>query len=101
MQTLQEKPMNGLARCDILGPVAYIFDAANTGSWRIERPQVDASACIKCGICQRYCPADVITIHKDQPDCVEFMWDYCKGCGICANECPKGCIQMVSERGDA
>ena len=49
----------------ILGPCAYVFTSSNTGSWRIERPRVDFSACIQCGTCRMYCPADVITIHKD------------------------------------
>ena len=82
----------------ILGPCAYVFTSSNTGSWRIERPRVDFSACIQCGTCRMYCPADVITIHKGQQQPLEFQWDYCKGFGICANECPKHCIQMISER---
>ena len=100
MQDQQQKRMSAPTRCNVLGPVAHVFDSANTGSWRLERPKVDFAACIKCGTCQRYCPADVITIHKDREECVEIMWDYCKGCGICANECPKKCIDMVDERGE-
>ena len=71
------------------GPIAAIFGAVNTGSWRQEYPAVDYEACITCGTCQRYCPVDAITIRKDQEDCVVFAWDFCKGCGICANECPR------------
>lgn len=98
MQTRQEKPMKTQKRCRVMGPVAHQFTSSNTGSWRLERPKVDFAACIKCGTCAMFCPAGVITVHKDRPECIEIMWDYCKGCGICANECPKQCIQMVDEQ---
>lgn len=98
MLNQQETVMNKQKRFKLQGPCAYEFDAGNTGSWRIERPQVDFEICVKCGTCATYCPANVMTIEKDKEVCVEIMWDYCKGCGICANECPKQCITMVEER---
>lgn len=100
MQEQQEKLTKTPKRCRVLGPVAYVYAAANTGSWRLERPKVNFSECIKCGTCERYCPTDVITIKKDQEECVVIDFNYCKGCGICANECPKKCISMVSERSE-
>jgi 2-oxoacid:acceptor oxidoreductase delta subunit (pyruvate/2-ketoisovalerate family) len=100
MQKQQETHMKTLKKYNFLGPCASIFASSNTGSWRLERPQVDFSKCVKCGICSMNCPCDVITIHKDREECVTFLWDYCKGCGICANECPRNCITMVSERGE-
>jgi 2-oxoacid:acceptor oxidoreductase delta subunit (pyruvate/2-ketoisovalerate family) len=98
MQMPQDRHSSKLKRSDILGPCAYIFDSANTGSWRIERPEAAFDKCIKCGVCALNCPAGVITIDKSSEKCVRIMWDYCKGCGICANECPKKAIAMVSER---
>lgn len=98
MQKQQEKHTKKQKAFSVLGPVACVFDSAKTGSWRIERPDVDFEACIKCGTCERYCPTNVITIHKDKEECVEIEWDYCKGCGICANVCPVKCINMVNER---
>lgn len=98
MQTLQKKPTKTPKRYNVMGPVAHQFNSSNTGSWRLERPQVDFASCIKCGTCAMYCPANVIAVRKDQSACIEIMWDYCKGCGICANECPKHCIQMVDEQ---
>ena len=100
MQTQQKNPTKQPARSNLLGPCAYLFDAANTGSWRLTRPRVDFSSCIRCGTCADYCPANVIAICKDTVECVQIMWDYCKGCGICANECPKQCIRMVPERSE-
>jgi pyruvate ferredoxin oxidoreductase delta subunit len=98
MQKQQEKPTKELKSFRILGPSATVFTSSNTGSWRIERPVVNYKECIKCGTCERYCPANIIDIYKDREECVVIDFYYCKGCGICANECPKGCIQMVDER---
>lgn len=101
MQKQQEMLMRESTRSRIYGPVAYEYTAANTGSWRIERPQVNFEACSKCGTCARYCPTNVIDIMKELVECVVIDFDYCKGCGICANECPKKCISMVPERSEA
>lgn len=98
MQKQQETAISKQKRSKLQGPCAYVFDSGNTGSWRIERPSVDFDACIACGTCAMYCPANVITVDKTKKERVEIMWDYCKGCGICANECPKQCIAMVDER---
>lgn len=100
MQKQQEKPMKEQKKYRILGPAASIFESSKTGSWRLEKPKVEYSKCIKCGTCERYCPANVITIYKDKEECVDIMWDYCKGCGICDNVCPIKCIIMIDERGD-
>ncbi|NLY39305.1 MAG: 4Fe-4S binding protein [Firmicutes bacterium] len=89
-----------LKKCRVLGPMASIFTSANTGSFRIERPVVDYDKCIKCGICARNCPGNIIEIKKEQKECVEIDYYYCKGCGICANECPQKAIAMVRERGE-
>lgn len=101
MSVQPEKLMSKPEKLRILGPCSLEFESANTGSWRIERPKVDAESCIRCGTCSRYCPADCILIHKEGDTPVEIDWRYCKGCGICSNECPKTCIEMVNERGEA
>jgi len=100
MQKQQEKHMEKRKKYRILGPVALGFESVKTGSWRLERPKVEYSQCVKCGICEKYCPVNVISIHKDEEECIQFIWDYCKGCGICENVCPKKCINMVDERGE-
>jgi 2-oxoacid:acceptor oxidoreductase delta subunit (pyruvate/2-ketoisovalerate family) len=83
----------------LYGPVALIFSSVNTGSWRIFRPFVDESHCVKCGWCKTFCPTDVIEVYRDEgiEEVVAIDWNYCKGCGICADICPKKCIRMVKE----
>lgn len=100
MQNQQEKLSKELKKCNVLGPVATIFAGSNTGSWRLERPVIDYNKCIKCGTCERFCPANVIYVEKDQKECIVVNFDYCKGCGICVNECPTKCMKMVPERGE-
>lgn len=92
-----EKHISEQKKFRAYGPVATEFGSDKTGSWRLERPEVTFSECIKCGTCEKFCPTNVITIFKDKEECVVFDFDYCKGCGICANECPKKCIEMIPE----
>lgn len=65
-----------------------------TGEWRSSKPQVDEPKCIKCAICQGFCPEGIMGTPGKVP---EIDYDYCKGCGLCANECPVKCIKMVVE----
>ena len=67
----------------------------NTASWRTERPVMEKSLCINCGICMGYCPVNSVQWSEEQG--YQISYDYCKGCGICAVECPKKAISMVKE----
>ncbi len=69
-----------------------------TGEWKAYMPVVTGDKCIKCGICQNYCPEGIMGEVKKIP---EIDYEYCKGCSICANECPVKCIAMqrVDENG--
>ncbi|HIS67610.1 MAG TPA: 4Fe-4S binding protein [Candidatus Scatomorpha merdipullorum] len=96
MQTQRNTPTSTPSKRRVLGPCSHILSAAHTGSWRLERPSVDESACIRCGTCARYCPTACISVSKEGAP-LSFDWDYCKGCGICANECPKHALKMIPE----
>ena len=98
MQKQQEKQVQDYKKHNVYGPVATTYVSSNTGSWRLERPVVNFEDCVKCGTCERFCPTNVITVHKDRTACVEIDMDYCKGCGVCVNECPKQCMELVPER---
>lgn len=71
------------------------YQIAATGTWRFQRPVLDPSACIKCGICATFCPLQCI--KQDDEGYYVPNFDYCKGCGICVNECPKKAISMQLE----
>ena len=66
-----------------------------TGMWRSQRPTYDFKKCIKCGICQLFCPEGCIGQNKEGH--FEANLFYCKGDGICARECPTKVITMVEE----
>jgi pyruvate ferredoxin oxidoreductase delta subunit len=66
-----------------------------TGDWRSQRTTYDFTKCIKCGLCQIYCPEGCIRQNED--GYFEANAFYCKGCGICSRECPTGVITMVAE----
>ena len=66
-----------------------------TGDWRTDRPVVDHSKCIKCGMCWLLCPDAAMKQNEDGT--YEPNLFYCKGCGICVRVCPKDAITMVEE----
>ncbi len=67
-----------------------------SGDWRSQRPTYEFSRCIKCGICQIFCPEGCI--KQNEKGNFEGDLFYCKGCGICARECPTRVITMVEEQ---
>jgi pyruvate ferredoxin oxidoreductase delta subunit len=67
-----------------------------TGDWRSRRPTYDFSKCIKCAICQTFCPEGAIKPNKE--GYYEADLYHCKGCGICSKECPTKVITMVEEK---
>ena len=66
-----------------------------TGDWRSQAPTYNFDRCIKCGMCQLFCPEGCIEQNEDGYFTANLYW--CKGCGICARECPTGVISMVEE----
>jgi pyruvate ferredoxin oxidoreductase delta subunit len=70
--------------------------AYKTGDWRSRKPTYDFSKCIKCAICQTFCPDGCISPNK--AGYYEADMYYCKGCGICSIECPTKVITMVEEK---
>ena len=66
-----------------------------TGDWRSQKPIYDFSRCIKCALCQIFCPEGCVQQNAD--GYFEADLDYCKGCGICASLCPTMVITMVEE----
>ncbi len=54
----------------------------------------DVENCILCGMCQRTCPTDAISVDK-----AARTWTInpfrCIQCGSCARACPKKCLSML------
>ncbi len=51
-------------------------------------PEVDPDECIACATCEKWCPADAISM----PEKAEIDHDKCIGCGECLTVCPVGAI---------
>ena len=66
-----------------------------TGYWRSQRPTYNFDRCIKCGICQMFCPEGCV--EQNSEGYFEADMFHCKGCGICARECWTKVITMVDE----
>jgi len=64
-----------------------------TGTWRVFKPYIDKTKCIKCWRCWIFCP-DLAVERGEYPS---IDYEYCKGCGICSNECPVNAIEMRRE----
>ncbi len=66
-----------------------------TGDWRSQAPTYDLTKCIKCALCQVYCPEGCV--EEDEEGFFHANPYWCKGCGICSQECPTDVITMVEE----
>ena len=54
---------------------------------------IDTDNCILCGICDKKCPANAISVdRKSGKWSIERM--QCIQCGYCVAECPKKCLTM-------
>lgn len=70
-------------------------DAVKTGEWRAFKPLLIQAKCVKCGICQNFCPEGIMGVVGEFPD---IDYDYCKGCSLCSIECPFKAIDMVRDK---
>ena len=80
-----------IGRDDAILATPSILAAGNaavrhTGSWRLERPEVDYERCTRCGICFVRCPDGAISLDEEGYPMIDL--DHCKGCGICWEQCP-------------
>lgn len=59
----------------------------------------DTNKCKACGMCQRVCPANAISITKAENGLESYSIDYgkCIFCGNCAHYCNLGAIKMGAD----
>ncbi|MDH3504076.1 MAG: 2-oxoacid:acceptor oxidoreductase family protein [Nitrospirota bacterium] len=70
-------------------------EARQTGSWRVERPEIDYEHCTRCGLCFVGCPDGAIALDEQGYPVIDY--DHCKGCLICLEQCPRHSITSKKE----
>ena len=56
-----------------------------------QKPVIDYSKCIKCGLCRKLCRFNAID------ETITIKDELCEGCGVCALACPQNAIKMENE----
>lgn len=67
----------------------------NTGTWRVERPEIDRDVCSRCQLCVLECPDAAMSLDRDGYPVIDD--EHCKGCMICAQLCPLRAIGRTKE----
>jgi pyruvate ferredoxin oxidoreductase gamma subunit len=70
-------------------------EVRQTGSWRVERPEIDYEHCTRCGLCFVHCPDGAISLDEQGYPVIDY--DHCKGCLICLEQCPRHSITSKKE----
>lgn len=63
------------------------------------RLQIEIDKCIFCGICQKRCPSDALTVVREPKSWTLDPYK-CIVCGYCVEACPKKCLNMHPEHRD-
>lgn len=72
-------------------------ELANTGLWRVMRPEIDYEHCKRCSwVCSTLCPDSAIRVEADHTPRIDY--DHCKGCMVCVAVCPSHAIRGIPER---
>jgi NAD-dependent dihydropyrimidine dehydrogenase PreA subunit len=60
--------------------------------------EVDMSKCNRCGMCEFYCPMDVIRFdHEKKAPRIRYPED-CMLCGLCEDRCAENAITVTPEK---
>jgi ech hydrogenase subunit F len=76
-------------------PATRLYPIQKRQSFPVSRGHItiNVGTCIFCGICQKKCPADAISVARK-----EKTWEIqrlkCVACGCCVDVCPKDCLSM-------
>src|SRR5579864_3781850 len=79
------------------------MSVAEPNAFELHEIKLSADACIKCNVCQSYCPVSKVTDLFPGPKyvgpqaqrlrigpSVDHAVDYCSGCTVCTRVCPSG-----------
>ena len=80
--------------CEVLGTIKeFGISAAHPSNFF---PALDQGSCVGCGVCEKKCPIDAITmtVVGNGPDMPGVNKQTCMGCGVCASACPTGALTM-------
>ena len=61
-----------------------------------EKPVVDKTICVGCGVCKKNCAHGAIEIADKK---AQVQYDLCKGCGRCIGVCPAKAMKPGEENG--
>ena len=57
--------------------------------------EIDIDKCIFCGLCAKHCPADAITVNRNERTwTINRLWCIC--CNSCAENCNKDAIHQTN-----
>ncbi|MCL5960400.1 MAG: ferredoxin family protein [Chloroflexi bacterium] len=59
---------------------------------------IDSRICIGCGLCEKFCSADVIRMHPETGKAVLAYPRDCWTCYTCELDCPVGAITVLPFR---
>ena len=59
-----------------------------------ERPRVDASKCVACGVCERACPVPEKAVHSGNGQKAVYDYKKCIRCFCCQEMCPAKAIEV-------
>lgn len=56
--------------------------------------KIDLNLCSRCGMCEKYCPVDVIRMDGNNTPTIRYPED-CMVCGLCEDRCPSKAIEVT------
>lgn len=60
--------------------------------------KIDLDLCVGCGMCQNYCPMDVIRFDQETKTPKITYPQHCMLCILCQEKCPVNAITVTPEK---